>query len=115
MPLSLGPSLDLTAIPWPEKSIKFYTEVVGCKHLHAQPSGKMTFLDAGGVCLLLIKRPAPIHKGPPEMSDGVHHAVMLDADEYQSAVDGLRARGVDVFFRRGSPWRRYRRAARLLP
>jgi catechol 2,3-dioxygenase-like lactoylglutathione lyase family enzyme len=98
MPLSLGPSLDWTALPWPEKSIKFYTEAVGCKLLHAQPTGKITFLDAGGVCLLLIKRPAPIHNGPPEMSDGVHHAVMLDADEYQSAVDGLRARGVDVYF-----------------
>jgi catechol 2,3-dioxygenase-like lactoylglutathione lyase family enzyme len=48
----------------PEKSAKFYTQVVGCKLLHAQPNGKITFLDAGGVCLLLIKRPAPIHKGP---------------------------------------------------
>jgi glyoxylase I family protein len=82
----------------PEKSIKFYTEVVGCKLLHAPPNGKITFLDAGGVCVLLIKRPAPIHRGPPEMSDGVHHAFILDADEYQSTVDGLRAKGVDVFF-----------------
>ena len=82
----------------PEKSTQFYTEVVGCKLLQALPNGKITFLDAGGVCVLLIKRPAPIHKGPPEMSDGVHHAFILDANEYQSAVDGLRARGVDVFF-----------------
>ena len=82
----------------PEKSTEFYMQVVGCKLLHAQPSGKITFLDAGGVCLLLIKRPAPINKGPLEMSDGVHHAFILDADEYRSAVDGLRARGVEVFF-----------------
>jgi catechol 2,3-dioxygenase-like lactoylglutathione lyase family enzyme len=101
MPAIKGVAHFSIAVSDPEKSIKFYTEVVGCKLLHAQPSGKITFLDAGGVCLLLIKRPAPIHKGPPEMSDGVHHAFMLDADEYQSAVDGLRAR--------------HRRAARLLP
>jgi catechol 2,3-dioxygenase-like lactoylglutathione lyase family enzyme len=82
----------------PEKSAEFYTKVVGCKFLYAAPTRNITFLDAGGVCLLLIKRPAPIHKGPPEMSDGVHHAFILGADEYQSAVDGLRAKGVEVFF-----------------
>jgi glyoxylase I family protein len=82
----------------PDRSIEFYTKVVGCKLLRAQPDKKITFLDAGGVCLLLIKRPAPIQKGPPEMSDGVHHAFMLDAGEYQAAVNGLRAQGVEVFF-----------------
>jgi glyoxylase I family protein len=98
MPAIKGVAHFSIAVSDPEKSIKFYTEVVGCRLLQAQPNGKITFLDAGGVCLLLIKRPAPINKGPPEMSDGVHHAFMLDADEYQSAVEGLRARGVDVFF-----------------
>ena len=29
---------------------------------------------------------------------GVHHAFILDAEEYQAAVDGLRERGDDVFF-----------------
>ncbi len=82
----------------PEKSTEFYTKIVGCKFLHAQPNKNITFLDAGGVCLLLIKRPAPIHSGAPEMSDGVHHAFILDAGEYQSAVDGLRQQGIDVFF-----------------
>lgn len=82
----------------PEKSTEFYTNVVGCKFLHAQSNKNITFLDAGGVCLLLIKRPAPINNGPPEMSDGVHHAFILDADKYQSAVDGLRQKGIDVFF-----------------
>ena len=32
------------------------------------------------------------------MSDGVHHAFMVDAAEYQAAVDGLRSKGIDVFF-----------------
>jgi len=81
-----------------DRSAKFYTETVGCKFLSQRPDKAITFLDAGGVCLLLIKHAAPINKAPLEMSDGVHHAFMLDAGEYQSAVDGLRAKGVDVFF-----------------
>jgi catechol 2,3-dioxygenase-like lactoylglutathione lyase family enzyme len=81
-----------------DKSVKFYTEIVGCKFLSALPNKSITFLDAGGVCVLLIKRPAPIHKGPLEMSDGVHHAFMIEAGEYQSALDSLRAKGIDIFF-----------------
>ena len=81
-----------------DRSVKFYTEIVGCKFLAQRPDQGITFLDAGGVCLLLIKRPAPINKEPLEMSDGVHHAFMIDASQYQAAVDGLRAKGVDVFF-----------------
>ena len=81
-----------------DRSTKFYTEIVGCKFLAQRPDKGITFLDAGGVCVLLIKRSAPIIKGPLDMSDGVHHAFMVDAAEYQAAVDGLRAKGVDVFF-----------------
>jgi catechol 2,3-dioxygenase-like lactoylglutathione lyase family enzyme len=81
-----------------DRSVKFYTETVGLKFLAQRPDKGITFLDAGGICVLLIKRPAPIAKGPLEMSDGVHHAFMLDAAEYQSAVDTLKAKGVDVFF-----------------
>jgi catechol 2,3-dioxygenase-like lactoylglutathione lyase family enzyme len=81
-----------------ERSVKFYTEIVGCKLLSQRPDKKITFLDAGGVCLLLIKHQPPIAKGPLELSDGVHHAFMVDAAEYQAAVDNLRAKGIDVFF-----------------
>jgi glyoxylase I family protein len=82
-----------------DRSTKFYTEVLGCKLLSQLPNQKITFLDAGGgVCLLLIKRPAPIHKGPTEMSDGVHHAFMVDADAYEAAKASLKSNGVDIFF-----------------
>jgi catechol 2,3-dioxygenase-like lactoylglutathione lyase family enzyme len=81
-----------------DKSTKFYTEIVGCKLLSALPDKRITFLDAGGVCVLLIKRSPPINKEPLEMSDGVHHAFMIDATEYQSALDALRANGVEIFF-----------------
>jgi glyoxylase I family protein len=81
-----------------DRSTKFYTEIVGCKFLSARPDKKITFLDAGGVCLLLIKRPAPLNKEPLEMSDGVHHAFMIDAAEYKVALEMLRANGVEIFF-----------------
>jgi glyoxylase I family protein len=81
-----------------DKSTRFYTEIVGCKFLSALPDKSITFLDAGGVCVLLIKRPAPINKEPLEMSNGVHHAFMIDAAEYQSVLHALRAKGVDIFF-----------------
>ena len=81
-----------------DRSVKFYTEIVGCRFLAQRPDQGITFLDAGGVCVLLIKRPAPIAKGPLELSDGVHHAFMIDAADYQAAVDALRAKGVEVFF-----------------
>ena len=81
-----------------DRSTEFYTEIVGCRFLSQTPDQGITFLDAGGVCVLLIKRPAPILKGPLEMSNGVHHAFMLDAAKYQAAVDELRAKGVEIFF-----------------
>lgn len=81
----------------PDRSTRFYTEIVGCKFLSALPDQSMTFLDAGGVCLLLIKRPPPIVR-EPEYSDGVHHAFMVTASDYQAALDNLRANGVEIFF-----------------
>ena len=81
-----------------DRSIKFYTEIVGCKLLAMQPNQNITFLDAGGVCLLLIKRPAPIAKGAPEMSDGVHHAFIIDESQYENAKNSLPENGVEIFF-----------------
>ena len=81
-----------------DRSVKFYTETVGLRFLSQTRDKGISFLDAGGVCVLLIKRPAPIAKGPLEMSNGVHHAFMVDAADYRAAVDGLRRQGVEVFF-----------------
>jgi len=81
-----------------DRSTQFYTDIVGCKFLSQTADKGITFLDAGGVCVLLIKRPAPIIKGPLEMSNGVHHAFMVSAAEYKSVVETLRAKGVEVFF-----------------
>jgi len=79
------------------KSTKFYTEIVGMKHLFTVPNGKLAFLDAGGLCVILVKRPAPINR-QLEDSEGVHHSFILDSKDYKPVLEHLRRNGVEVFF-----------------
>lgn len=81
-----------------ERSIAFYTNIVGCRLLSIAPQEKIVFLDAGGICLLLIKRPAPINSRTLEMSDGVHHAFLIDADDYEPMRRRLKENNVEIFF-----------------
>ncbi len=80
-----------------EKSTAFYRDVVGCRHLTTVGGGTLSFLDAGGVCLILAKQDAPIN---PVLADhqGVHHSFMVDSDAYQGTLDHLRANDIEVFF-----------------
>ena len=57
----------------------------------------MVFLDAAGTCLILVKRDAPIN---PVFDNhgGVHHAFAVAHDDYNSALDHLRAHGVEITF-----------------
>ena len=80
-----------------EKSTRFYTEVVGCRHLATTPDGEMAFLDAGGDCVILVKQDLQINR-KPGTHHGVHHSFKVDAGDYQAALDNLRARGVKVLF-----------------
>jgi len=61
---------------------KFYTEVVGCRHLSTTPNGQMVFLV----------NPVLDNHG------GVHHAFVIAHDDYQTALDHLRAHGVEITF-----------------
>ena len=79
------------------RSTRFYTEVVGCRHLATIPSGDLAFVDAGGVCLILVKRDPPINRGREDHS-GVHHSFIVDSKAYRAALDHLRASGVEVEF-----------------
>ena len=78
-------------------STRFYTEVVGCRHLATTPNGQMAFLDAAGTCLILVKRDPPIN---PVREDhgGVHHAFAIEPGAYPAALDYLRAHGVEITF-----------------
>jgi catechol 2,3-dioxygenase-like lactoylglutathione lyase family enzyme len=78
-----------------ERSTRFYTEIVGCRHLQTVSGGRMAFLDAAGTCVILVQREPPIN---PRSEDhgGVHHS--FGVRDYQGALDYLRARGVEITF-----------------
>jgi glyoxylase I family protein len=78
-----------------ERSTRFYIDIVGCRHLATVARGTMAFLDAAGTCLILVKRDPPINPRP-EDHGGVHHSFAVE--DYQAALDQLRANGVAITF-----------------
>jgi catechol 2,3-dioxygenase-like lactoylglutathione lyase family enzyme len=80
-----------------ERSTGFYTEIVGCRHLETVGRGTMSFLDAAGTCLILVKRDPPINL-VAENHGGVHHSFAVAHEDYEAALDHLRARGVEITF-----------------
>jgi catechol 2,3-dioxygenase-like lactoylglutathione lyase family enzyme len=80
-----------------ERSKRFYADIVGCKYIGTAPGGKLAFLDAGGVCLLLAERKGPINP-VLDTSSGVHHSFIIASDAYPAALDHLRANNVEIFF-----------------
>ena len=78
-------------------STRFYAEIVGLKHLQTVAHGTMAFLDAAGVCVILVKRAAPINR-VAENHGGVHHSFGIAKGHYRAALDHLRANGVEITF-----------------
>ncbi len=78
-----------------ERSTRFYTEIVGCRHIETVGQGRMAFLDAAGTCLILVKREPPINTRP-EDHGGVHHSFAVE--DYPAALDHLRQNGVAITF-----------------
>jgi catechol 2,3-dioxygenase-like lactoylglutathione lyase family enzyme len=81
-----------------DRSTRFYTEIVGCNFLSALPDKSITFSRCWRRLLAADQASGPINKDPLDMSNGVHHAFIIDATEYPSALDGLRAKVVEIFF-----------------
>jgi len=80
-----------------ERSTRFYTEIVGCRHLATVAQGTMAFLDAAGTCLILVKRAPPINPRP-EDHGGVHHSFAIAHEAYAATLDHLRRNGVEITF-----------------
>jgi len=78
-------------------STRFYTEIVGLKHLATVAQGAMAFLDAAGICVILVKRDPPINPRD-ENHGGVHHSFGIAKGEYPSALAHLREHGVEITF-----------------
>jgi catechol 2,3-dioxygenase-like lactoylglutathione lyase family enzyme len=77
------------------RSRDFYVNVVGCKHLFSAPKGHMSFIDAGGVCLILVKQAGPVNPAL-QNTDGVHHSFTIAPDKFESAIARLKAQGVEL-------------------
>jgi catechol 2,3-dioxygenase-like lactoylglutathione lyase family enzyme len=78
-------------------STRFYTDIVGCRHLATVQGGNMAFLDVAGTCLILVRRAPPINR-TREDHGGVHHSFAIKKGQYQAALDHLRAHGVEITF-----------------
>lgn len=78
-----------------EKSLAFYTEVVGCKHLFTPRKRHMSFIDAGGVCLILVKQEHEVNPVLQE-SEGVHHSFAIAPDKFEAAKARLQANNVEI-------------------
>jgi catechol 2,3-dioxygenase-like lactoylglutathione lyase family enzyme len=76
------------------RSMAFYTDILGMTAIQVNHDRGMVFLDCGGDCLILSKSEARIN---PDDHD-VHHAFIVDPDDYENARRDLAANGVDVFF-----------------
>jgi glyoxylase I family protein len=87
-------SIPVSDVP---RSTRFYTEIVGCRHLSTVAGGTMAFLDAAGTCLILVKRDPPINVRP-ESHGGVHHAFAVAHEDYAAALAQLRGNGVEITF-----------------
>lgn len=80
-----------------ERSRAFYCDVVGCKHLFTPPPGHMSFLDAAGVCLILVRQDGPVNARLDD-HNGVHHAFAIREGRFEAAIAALKSKGVEVFF-----------------
>lgn len=76
------------------RSMAFYADILGMRPIQVNHERGMVFLDTGGDCVILARSEAKID---PDDHD-VHHAFIVDADEYEQAKKDLMENGVDVFF-----------------
>jgi catechol 2,3-dioxygenase-like lactoylglutathione lyase family enzyme len=79
-----------------DASRKFYTEILGLKHVQDAPGLGLVFLLAGDDYVILAKSDAPLKRNPLD-SRRAHHAFKVDADKYEDAKTFLASKGVEVF------------------
>jgi len=70
---------------------KFYSEVLGCKHLRS--NDRYAFMQCGASYFVLAKIPHHVNPNLPG-EDAHHHAFMVEADEFDRAMAIMKARGV---------------------
>ena len=77
------------------KSEAFYTEILGLEVVQSNHERGMVFLDSGGDCLILARVEAPIST---VRQHDVHHAFIVDHDDYKDALKTLQGSGVEILY-----------------
>jgi catechol 2,3-dioxygenase-like lactoylglutathione lyase family enzyme len=78
-----------------DRSVRFYTEVLGFRHLATTPTKHLSFLDAAGTCILLCKRNPPINSVLDD-GHGFHHAFAVDEKHYRKAKEYIVSQDVEI-------------------
>lgn len=81
----------------PEKSEKFYREVLGLETVQIIPPIGMVFMRSGEDYVILTKSKTPVEPNPGD-EFFVHHAFRVDVDAYESAKQHLADNGVEIIF-----------------
>lgn len=79
------------------RSREFYTQLLGLKLVAAPPGSGMVFLRTGPDYVVLCKSRTPIASNVADETL-VHHAFMVDPEQYDEAKAFLRDRGVGILF-----------------
>src|SRR5215831_9840093 len=72
---------------------KFYSDVLGCKHLRSNE--RYSFMQCGPSYFVLAKIPHHVNPNNPG-EDAHHHAFMVEAEEFDRALAIMKARGVEL-------------------
>jgi catechol 2,3-dioxygenase-like lactoylglutathione lyase family enzyme len=70
---------------------KFYKEVLGCKHLRSNT--RYSFMECHGSYFVLAKMVDHVNPNKPD-EEAHHHAFLVDEDEFDRAMEIIRARGI---------------------
>src|SRR5437879_7222210 len=70
---------------------KFYSEVLGCRHLRSNE--RYSFMECGGSYFVLAKIPHHVNPNEPD-EDAHHHAFLVEKDEFDRAMEILKARNI---------------------
>jgi catechol 2,3-dioxygenase-like lactoylglutathione lyase family enzyme len=72
---------------------RFYADVLGCKHLRSNQ--RYSFMECHGCYFVLAKMVDHVNPNKPD-EEAHHHAFLVEKDEFDRAMEILRARGIPL-------------------
>ncbi len=73
------------------EAAKFYADLLACTHIRS--TSRYAFMECGGSYFVLAKMPNHVNPNAPD-DDGHHHAFIVDAAEFDRALEILKARNI---------------------